>query len=100
MSGTKDSLQHCCQRPNAQSNGYEAINVMPNRLPINSPTAMPMLFPKRALTRLPTLPSRRIGELLPHHWVSVDYSLPSCKGQVQTKLPGKDEGDEQQAQEG
>jgi hypothetical protein len=57
-------------------------------------------FPKQALTRLPTLPISRTGELLPHHWVSVDYSLPSWEGQVQTELPGKDEGDEQQAQEG
>jgi hypothetical protein len=53
----------------------------------------------RALTRLPTLPNSRIGELLPHHWISADYSLPSWSGQVQTELPAKGEGDEHQAQE-
>ncbi len=51
------------------------------------------------MTRLPMLPNSRIGELLSHHWISADYSLPSWEGQVQTELPGKDEGDESQAQE-
>jgi hypothetical protein len=41
----------------------------------------------------------RIVELLPHHWTSADYSLQSWEGQVQTEHPGKDEGDEHQAQE-
>jgi hypothetical protein len=56
-------------------------------------------LPKRALTRLPMLPNSRIGELLPHHWISADYSLPSWEGQVQTDHPDKDEGEESQAQE-
>ena len=55
-------------------------------------------LPKRVLTRLPMLPNSRIGELLPHHWISADYSLPSWEGQVQTELLGKEEGEEQQAQ--
>lgn len=46
----------------------------------------------------PTLPNSRIGELLPHHRISADYSLPSWYVQVQTELPGKDEGDESQGQ--
>jgi len=50
--------------------------------------------PKRALTRLPKLLNSRIAELLPHHWISADYSLPSWEGQVQTELLGKDEGEE------
>ncbi|MEB0012061.1 hypothetical protein QN379_19910 [Glaciimonas sp. Gout2] len=54
---------------------------------------------KQALTRLPMLTNSRIGELLPHHWISADYSLPSWPGQVQTKHPAKDEGDEAQAKE-
>jgi hypothetical protein len=41
----------------------------------------------------------RVRELLPHHRISADYSLPSWEGQVQTELPGKGEGEEQQAQE-
>jgi hypothetical protein len=53
------------------------IDVMPDGLPINSHAAMPMLFAEASLTRLPTLPNSRIGELLPHHWISADYSLPS-----------------------
>jgi hypothetical protein len=56
-------------------------------------------LPKRALTRLPMLPNSRIGELLPHHWISADYSLSSWEGQVQTERRAKDEGDEPQAQE-
>ena len=46
-----------------------------------------------------------IGELLPHHWISADYSLPSWEGQViisirlQIEHPDKDEGEEPQAQE-
>ncbi len=63
------------------------INVMFDGLLINSPAAMPML------------PNSRIGEWLPHHRILADYSLPSWEGQVQTELPGKDEGDEPQAQE-
>jgi hypothetical protein len=51
------------------------------------------------MTRLPTLPNSRIGEWLPHHWISTDYSLPSREGQVQTELPAKNESDEDQAQE-
>jgi hypothetical protein len=38
-------------------------------------------------------------ELLPHQWISADYSLPSWERQVQTELSAKDEGEEQQAQE-
>jgi hypothetical protein len=68
---------------------------MPDGLPMNSPAAMPIYLPKRALTRLPMLPR----ELLPHHRISADYSLPSCEGQVQTELPAEEEGEEQQAQE-
>jgi hypothetical protein len=75
------------------------INVMPVGLPINSPAAMPALFAEGALTRLPMLPNSRIGELLPHHWILADYSLPSWEGQVQTEHPDKDEGDEPQTQE-
>lgn len=46
------------------------------------------------LTRLPKLPNSRIGEFLPYHWISADYSLPSWEGQIQTEHPGKDEGGE------
>lgn len=72
------------------------INVMPNGLPINIPAAMPMLFPE-ASSAPPALPNSRIGKLLPHHWISADYSLPSWEGQ--TEHPGKAKGEEQQAQE-
>jgi hypothetical protein len=57
------------------------------------------------LPRLPTLPNSRIGELLPHYWISADYSFPSWEGQVitsirlQTEHPDKGEGEEPQAQE-
>ncbi|AMP05769.1 hypothetical protein CPter291_3490 [Collimonas pratensis] len=51
------------------------------------------------ISELPTLLNSRIGELLPHHWISADYFLPSWEGQVQTEHPGKDEGDEHQTQE-
>ena len=75
------------------------INVMLNGLPINSRAAMPMLFSEASLDRLPTLSNSRIRELLPHHWISADYSMPSWEGQVQTEHPAKDEGGEPQAQE-
>ena len=75
------------------------INVMSNGLPINRPAAMPMLFAKRVLTRLPALPNSRIGELRPHHWILADYSLPSWESQVQTEHPAKVEGEEREAQE-
>jgi len=44
------------------------------------------------------MPNSRIGELLPHHWISADYSLPSWESQIQTELPSKDEGEEHYAQ--
>lgn len=70
-------------------------------LPLNDgvPQRCRCYLPKRALTRLPMLPNSRIGELLPHHWISSDYSLPSWEGQVQTEHPDKDECDKPQAQE-
>ena len=40
-----------------------------------------------------------IGELLPHHQLSDDYSLPSWKGQFQTECIGKEKGGKPQAQE-
>ncbi|PXX45214.1 hypothetical protein DFR42_102442 [Undibacterium pigrum] len=45
-----------------------------------------------------TLLNSRIRKLQPHHWISVGYSLSSRKAQVQTKRPGKDEGEKPQAQ--
>jgi hypothetical protein len=59
----------------------------------------PHAYLKDVLQRLPTQRDSAIGELLPHRWISADYSLPSWEGQVQTELPAKDEGEEQQAQE-
>ena len=75
------------------------INVLPDGWQIDSPAAMLCYLPKRALTLLPTLPDSRIGQFLPHYWVSADYSLPLWERQVQTEPPGKDEGDQHQAQE-
>jgi hypothetical protein len=57
------------------------------------------MMPKRAPTRLPTLPNRRIGDLPQHHWISANYSLPSWQGQVQTKFLANEEGAEQQHEE-
>ncbi|MDM0072576.1 hypothetical protein [Variovorax sp. J31P207] len=42
---------------------------------------------RKASDCVPTLPNSRIGEWLPHHWISADYSLSSWEGQVQTEHP-------------
>ncbi|ANN77846.1 hypothetical protein BAU07_12720 [Bordetella flabilis] len=59
----------------------------------------PYAYLKDLPTRLPTQKNHQIAELPPHHWISADYPLPSWEGQVQTELPAKDEGEDQQAQE-
>ncbi len=75
------------------------INVMPDGLPINRPVAMPMLFVEASSDSLADATQSPHRELLPHHWLSADYSLPSWEGQVHAEHPDKEEGDEPQAQE-
>lgn len=53
----------------------------------------------RRSTRLPMLPISRIGELLPHRVYRPTILWPSWEGQVQTKHPAEDEGEEPQPQE-
>jgi hypothetical protein len=51
------------------------------------------------LGRVPTLSNSRIGEWLPHNWISAHHSLPSWEGQVQTEHLAKAEGEEREGQE-